>query len=176
MKSCYRFNSLARCLTIITVHPWVWLLQLTLDMWKVDRGGLELMSLWVRSGVLRIAKNSCRSNSARYPLFNTLDNSMPIDFNDFLINVQKKPWKLSVSPKRPICWETVPFKRSNSKTSVEWLYTLQGWSILCWKHGGEVLYKRKWGRKQGKKESEHEKKGKVVRRGLISGLCEADAL
>ena len=89
MKSSFRFNSLARCLTIITVHPWVWLLQLTLDMWKVDRGGLELMSLWVRSGVLRIAKNSCRSNSARYPLFNTLDNSMPIDFNDFLINVQK---------------------------------------------------------------------------------------
>ena len=115
MKSCFRYNSLARCLTIITVHPWVWLLQLTLDMWKVDRGGLELMSLWVRSGVLRIAKNSCRSNSARYPLFNTLDNSMPIDFNNFSINVQKNLKTLCFTEKTNILRDCSSFKRSNSE-------------------------------------------------------------
>ena len=67
-------------------HCWVWVFWVTLE---VDKSVLELMSLWVRSFVLGIAKDSCRSNSAHYPLplFNTLDSfprtQMPINFNKF---------------------------------------------------------------------------------------------
>ena len=65
-------------------HCWVWVFWVTLE---VDKSVLELMSLWVRSFVLGIAKDSCRSNSAHYPLplFNTLDSfprtQMPVHFN-----------------------------------------------------------------------------------------------
>ena len=65
-------------------HCWVWVFWVTLE---VDKSVLELMSLWVRSFVLGIAKDSCRSNFAHHPLplFNTLDSfprtQMPIHFN-----------------------------------------------------------------------------------------------
>ena len=74
-------------------HCWVWVFWVTLE---VDKSVLELMSLWVRSFVLGIAKDSCRSNSAHHPLplFNTLDSfprtQMPIYFNKFFKRGKKK--------------------------------------------------------------------------------------
>ena len=71
---------LVRSELVWIAHCWVWVLE-------VDKSVLELMSLWVRSFVLGIAKDSCRSNSAHHPLplFNTLDSfprtQMPIYFN-----------------------------------------------------------------------------------------------
>ena len=102
-------------------HCWVWVFWVTLE---VDKSVLELMSLWVRSFVLGIAKDSCRSNSAHYPLplFNTLDSfprtQMPINFNIFFKSGNGNFCQLKATSfeqvVRPRYWKEVSFPQERA--------------------------------------------------------------
>ena len=129
------FSNLEKSELVWIAHCWVWVFWVTLE---VDKSVLELMSLWVRSFVLGIAKDSCRSNSAHYPLplFNTLDSfpraQMPINFDKVF-----KSGNGNFLPREGnIFWTSIKTKvlrRSffSTRESIDDFRHSREWSILC---------------------------------------------
>ena len=149
------------CQTFWMVHYWVWLLQVT----------LERCESWVRCFGINVTQSEVGRAENHQPLLSFkfcpqpslqhirffLDNSMPINFNNFLpphrtenffhwngthvkcvVFLTTRTLDQNQYVERLVL--VLLSKETTLKTSFEWPCTLEhGWSIFCWKQGVEVL-------------------------------------